>query len=263
MRSPHLLLAVFLLTGLAVAQQLPTPEELVPRIQAYAQQYRLKVPSFEVDESAVSQAFENGKLKREVKLEMTLRQIRDDKDPEELNDSYTVRLVDGKPPRKYLNLPPFNRKAKLPYFVRSVFSNVIGFAGKGLGECTSYRVSLGPTASTVTLDVANKPGPVPDECKGDPQGYQKTLVVERDSGRVLHVIRSMSPESAARMRDVVFADVEFAPQKLGDEIFWLPIRFTSHNGPNDRRMTATYSNFHRYTSTVKIIASDPLPEVEP
>ena len=96
------------------AQQLPVAApsqaeaaQIVARVEAYAHQYARNVPSFEVDESALSEAWDNGKLKRRVSLEMTLRQIRDPADPEESKDYYTFRLVDGKPPKRELLLPAF------------------------------------------------------------------------------------------------------------------------------------------------------------
>ncbi len=247
------------------AQQLPTPEELVPRIHAYAKQYRASVPSFEVDESAVSQAWEDSQLKTEMKLEMTLREIRSQDNSDKLQDSYTFRLVDGKPPKRELMLPSFKRKVVIapPYFVNGIFINIIGFGGQPGSHCTNYRVSAGPTNSTVKLELWNRPDADPEECPDRPEEFHKTLIVEPDTGRVWHVTRSMSAESARLHHDVVFADVEFAPQKLGDDTFLLPVRFESHNGPNDRRMTATYSNFHRYAATVKLLESNPLPEVGP
>ena len=257
---------VFLLVlagvGSVRAQQLPSSEELRNRIHAYAEQYRQNLPSFEVDESAVSQQVKGDRVKWEVKLEMGLREIRDEAHPGDLKDFYTFRLVNGKPPKKHLKLPPFNRKAKLPYFVHGVFSNVIGFVGTGMG-CMEYRVSPGTSSATVKLETWNKQGPLPEECKDILEDYHKTLLVERETGRVLHVTRSMSDEAARTHHELAFVDVEFAPQKLGEETFWLPVHFVTHGGKNEGRMEATYSNFHRYTASVKILESDPLPEVTP
>jgi hypothetical protein len=261
----RIVLFFFLLSAIggAGAQQLPAAPELADRIHAYAEQYRKNLPSFEVDESAVVQRVVDGKLKKEVKLEMTLSEVRDEAKPGEFKDHYTFRLIDGKPPRKHLNLPPFNRPIQLPYFVRGVFSNVIGFGGTRGRSCMEYRVSPGKDSSTVQLEVWNKPGPLPPDCEDMFEDYHKTLLVEPATGKVLHVTRSMSAKAATESHDVSFVDVDFAPQQLGDQTYWLPARFEAHNGTNEGRMTATFSNFHRYTSTVKVIASDPLPEVEP
>lgn len=70
-----------LLAGLAIAahanaQQLPTVDQLLTRVTAYAQQYRQSVPSFEADESAISQWVKNGQVTWEVRLEMTVEEVR-------------------------------------------------------------------------------------------------------------------------------------------------------------------------------------------
>ncbi len=89
------------------------------------------------------------------------------------------------------------------------------------------------------------------------------MVVDAATGRILHLTRSMSPRDARDRHEIVFASVEYAPQKLGDETFWLPVRFESHDEKNEGRMTATYSNFHRYASTAKVVDSGAQPQVAP
>lgn len=260
MRVFFTLLVVFFAVDGLRAQELPRAETMVARVRAYAAQYRQRLPSFEVDESAVVARVENGETKASRKLDLTLREVRDASKPGEMKDSYVFRLIDGKPPKRYLNLPLFNRKAKLPYFVQGVFSNAIGFIGSGKSEsCMAHRVLPGTGASTVTLELWKKPGLLPDECKDVPEEYRKTLVVERESGRVLRLTRSMSAEAARLLHDVDWVEVEYGAQKLGEESFWLPVHFKAHDAKNEGRMEAWYSNFHRYTSTVNLIDSEPLP----
>jgi hypothetical protein len=253
MKFLPLLLAVLGAAACSNAQQLPTVDELLARITAYAQQYRQSVPSFEADESAVSQQVKDGQVKWEVHLEMTLRELRDESDPSEFDDHYTFRMVDGKPPKK---------RFKLPYFVNGVFDNAIGFAGRSQDSCYEYRVSPGRDGSTVQLELwQKKQNPQPPLCSDVFEDYRKTVLVDAASGRILHVTRSMSPQAAHDHHEVVFVSVDYALQKLGDATFWLPVRFESHDEKNERRMFATYSSFHRYTSTAKMVESDPLPEV--
>jgi hypothetical protein len=40
---------------------------------------------------------------------------------------------------------------------------------------------------------------------------------------------------------------------LGDDTFWLPVRFEASDLNKEGRMIATYSNFHRYIGVVKIV----------
>lgn len=255
MRFYPFLLAILGAAVCANAQQLPTVDELLPRIVAYARQYRQSVPSFEVDESAVSQYLKNGRVQWEVHLEMTLRELRDASKPQELSDHYLFRMVDGKPPKK---------RFKLPYFVNGVFDNAIGFSVQTPDSCYEYRISPGKDGSTVQMELwKKKQNPQLPLCSDVFEDYRKTVLVDVATGRILQVTRSMSAQAAHDHHEVVFIAIDFAPQQIGDQIFWLPIRFESHDEKNERRMIGTYSNFHRYTSTAKIVESNPLPELTP
>jgi hypothetical protein len=254
MRTCLLLLAVLAAELPAHAQQLPTIEELLPRVTAYVQQYRRSVPSLEVDESAVTQQVNNDRAKWEVRLEMTLRVLRDESNPNGFVDRYTFRIVDGKPPKNHF---------KLPYFVQGVFSNAIGLARPEQQSCFEYRVSPGDTAATAKIDMWVKPGPLRPNCKEVFEDYRKTVVVDVGSGAILRVTRSMSPKAARDHHDAVFISLDYAPQKLGDATFCLPVRFESHDEKNEGRMTATFSNFHRYTSTAKMVNTGSQPQVTP
>ena len=254
MRTCLLLLAVLAAELPAHAQQLPTIEELLPRISAYVQQYRQSVPSFEVDESAVTQQVSDGRVKWEVRLEMTLRVLRDESNPNGFVDHYTFRMVDGTPPKNHF---------KLPYFVQGVFSNVVGLARPEQQSCFEYRVSPGDSAATATIDMWVKPGPAEPNCRDVFEGYRKTVVVDVASGAILHITRSMSPKAAREHHEIVFISLDYAPQKLGDAVFCLPVRFESHDEKNEGRMVATFLKFHRYTSAAKMVDSGSQPQVTP
>jgi hypothetical protein len=254
MRLSLLLLAILAAELPAHTQQLPSIEELLPRVTAYVQQYRQNVPSFEADESAVTQQVSNGRVKWEVRLEMTLHVLRDESNPGGFVDRYTFRTVDGKPPKNHF---------KLPYFVQGVFSNAIGLARSEQQSCFDYRVSPGENAATATIDMSLKPGPVAPNCKDVFEDYRKTVVVDVASGATLHVTRSMSPKAARDRHEIVFISVDYAPQKLGDVTFYLPVRFESHDAENEGRMTATFSNFHRFASTAKVLDGGSQPQVTP
>jgi hypothetical protein len=252
MKFEALLLAGFALAAHANAQQLPTVGQLLPRVIAYAQQYRQSMPSFEADESAVSQRVKDGRVTWEVRLEMTLQEVRDQSKSDDLIDRYTVHLVDGKPaPERF----------KLPYFTHGVFANALGFGHPEQNSCFDFRVSPGDSAATLQLEMDVKPAPTPPNCIDMPENYHKTVVVDTASGEILHVTRSMSARAAHQRHEIVFVSVDYAPQKLGDETFWLPVRSESHDEKNEERLIATYSNFHRFTATTKVIAGDPLPGV--
>ncbi len=254
MKTSLLLFLVLSAAAYVNAQQLPTVDELLPRVVAYAQQYRQSIPSFEADESAVSQLVKNGRIKWEVQLQMTLRELRDESKPGEFVDRYTFHLVDGKPPRKHF---------KLPYFVQGGFSSAIGFGHPEEQTCYDYRVSPGDSVSTVRLELWVKTRPLPPNCNDVPEDYRKTVVVDVASGAILHVTRSMSPRAAHERHEIVFGSVDYAPEKIGDETFWLPVRFESHDENNEGRMSGAYSNFHRYASTAKVVDNGAQPQVTP
>ena len=65
---------------LVIGQQTSTEEQL-RRVIAYTQAYRQHLPSLECDETMLSQRVKKGKVKREVKIKATLRELRDENEP--------------------------------------------------------------------------------------------------------------------------------------------------------------------------------------
>jgi hypothetical protein len=79
------------------------------------------------------------------------------------------------------------------------------------------------------------------------------VIADPETGRILHTERTIAPEVAARNPGVYFGGIDYAPQKLGEQTFWLPERFYAHDAKNTGRMFATYSNCHRYAGELKIL----------
>ena len=73
------------------------------------------------------------------------------------------------------------------------------------------------------------------------------------SGAVRRVERQISPVYAERNLEIPYVAIDFAPQKLEDQTFWLPVRFEADDLQLEGRMIATYSNFHRYIGETKIL----------
>jgi hypothetical protein len=92
-------------------------------------------------------------------------------------------------------------------------------------------------------------------CARLPEGFDRIIIADPATGRVLHTERTIAPEAAAADLGVYFGAIDYAPQKLGEQAFWLPSRFYSHDANNTGRMFATYSNCHRYTGELKILPS--------
>lgn len=243
-----ILASAFLLAiALLVVGQQTSNEEQLRRVIAYIEAYRKHLPSLECDETMLSQRVKNGKVKRQVKIKATLRELRDDNEPGGFRDEYTFKSVDGKPAK-----PNFNT-GTLPYFVYKAFANGLGIAESPLPTCFSYRFATLDHGRTLQFNIDSKPG-VPDpSCKKFPDDYHKVMLIDTASGAVRRVERRMSPQFADNNLEIPYITIDYAPQRLGDETFWLPIRFEAIDVDQQGGMVATYSNCHRYAVFSKIV----------
>jgi hypothetical protein len=254
--TSRLLLAIPLLFGvqatsaqqtlgqLTSVQQTSNDEQL-RRVIAYTQAYREHLPSLECDETMLSQRVKNGKVRRQVNIKATLRELRDADEPGGFRDDYTFQSKSGKPVK-----PDFSA---LPYFVYHVFANSLGIGESPRPACFDYRFATLDDGRTLRFNIDSKPG-VPDpSCTKIPDDYHKMMLIDTASGAVRRVERRMSPEFADANLEIPYVAIDYAPQKLGEEIFWLPIRFEAVDLHQQGRMIATYSNFHRYTAVAKIL----------
>jgi len=94
-------------------------------------------------------------------------------------------------------------------------------------------------------------------------GFHRIVIADPETGRILHTERTIEPEVAARNTEVYFGGIDYAPQKLGEQTFWLPSRFYAQDAKNMGRMFATYSNCHRYTGELKILPAVSFPGAGP
>jgi hypothetical protein len=228
---------------LATAQQ-AVDEAKIQQVIAYAQAYRERLPSLECDETMLSQRVKGGKVNWEVKIKATLRELRDENEPGGFRDEYKFKSVDGKPAKPHF---------KAPYFVYNVFANSLGIGEKPLPACFTYRSVTLDDGRTLQFNIDSKPG-VPDpSCRKIPDDYHKMILIDAASGAARHVERRISPEFAERKLEIPFVAIDYAPQKLDDETFWLPVRFEASDLKIEGRMIATYSNFHRYLGKAKIL----------
>jgi hypothetical protein len=91
-------------------------------------------------------------------------------------------------------------------------------------------------------------------------GLHRIVIAEPETGRVLHTERTIAPEVAELHNEVYFGGIDYAPQKLGEETFWLPSRFYSNDPDNTGRVMATYSNCNRYKVELKMVPGLPVPD---
>ena len=234
-------------TGQQTSDQQTSNEEQVRRVIAYTDAYRKHLPSLECDETMLSERVKNGKVKREVKIKATLRELRDEKEPGGFRDEYTFNSIDGKKAK-----PDFDT-GTLPYFVYKAFANGIGIGEGLLPACLSYRFATLDDGRTQQLNIDSKPNVRDPSCNKIPDDYHKMMLIDTASGAVRRVERRMSPEFADYNLEIPYIAIDYAPQKLGEETFWLPTRFEAVDVHQQGGMIAAYSNCHRYTVVSKIV----------
>jgi hypothetical protein len=245
MNRMRVLTSAFLLAiPLLVAAQQTFDEEQIGRVIAYIRAYREHLPSLECDETMLSQRVRNGKVKWEVKIKATLRELRDENEPGGFTDDYTFKSVDGKPAK-----PNF----RTPYFVYNVFANSLGMGEGPRPTCFNYSFATLDGGRTLQLNIDSKPGVRDSSCEKIPDDYHKMMLIDTATGAVRRVERRISPQFADDNLEIPNVTIDYAPQRLGDETFWLPIRFEASDLHQEGRMIATYSNFRRYIGVPKIL----------
>lgn len=243
------LLAFGLLTlpAAAVGQNLPALNILLDRLDAYAKQYQASLPSLECDEQIVSQSLNaRGKVAWQVKTRSILREIRTGDVYDPFVERRVFKSVDGHRPWGF-------QTGDMPYFVQGGFGSLVGFKRWQQRECFDYAVTSPDNGRTVRLEMTLKAKPASPACAKIPWGFHRIVIAEPDTGRILHAERTINPRLAEKNDDAYFGGIDYAPQKLGDQVFWLPARFYAHDAANRGSMVATYSNYHRYTGELKIL----------
>jgi len=243
-RMRVLIFSILLAIPWLLAAQQTSNEEQLRQVIAYAQAYREHLPSLECDETMFSQSVKNGKIKWQVKIEATLRELRDEKEPGGFKDYYTFKTVDGKPAKAHFSTP---------YFVYNVFANSLGIGDNPLPACFNYSFATLDDGRTTQFNIDAKPDPRDPSCQNIPDGYHKMMLIDVASGAVRHVERRLSPQFANRHLEIPYVVIDYAPQRLGDETYWLPVRFEASDPTVEGRMIATYANFHRYIGVAKIL----------
>jgi hypothetical protein len=224
----------------------PSLEVLLDRLYAYAAQYRATLPSLSCDESIVSQELDyNGKVKRQVRVTGTMREIRTDDPDDPFSEQHEFLKVNGKRVKKLF---------AMPYFIQGGFANLIGFHHRELKDCFDYQVSFLNDGKTVQMEMQRKDEPKDAECRTRVfAGSRWKVIADVATGHILHSERTISSQASDLHHEAYFASLDYEPQMLGDRTFWLPARFSAHSPEDDRRMYATYSNCHRYAGEMKIL----------
>ncbi len=228
-------------------QAVPTVDQVTSQLYAYGREYIAKLPSLSCDEAITSQSVKKGKVQREVRIQSSLREVRKDTASDEFVETRHFNTVNGAPP---------SPKVSIPFFVQGVFANALDFKSINRKACFAFQLASQDDGKTLKLDFAMKPNNPQPACDKIPEGLQETVLIEAASGRVRYVERTVSEEAYKRRHEVFFASMEYRPQKIGDEILWLPVRMTAHDPKNEGRVIVDYSNYHRYTASSRVLPAD-------
>lgn len=254
--KPFFALAIFIFPIVAGCQALPSLDVLLDRLDAYAKQYQATLPSLSCDEQITSQALNSkGKATWGLKTQSTLREVRTEDLYFPFVEKREFKTVDGRRPKATF------KTSQMPYFVEGAFASLVGFKGWEQRECFDYVATSVDRSKTVRLEMTLKAKPANPSCARLPAGFHRTVIADSETARILHTERVIAPEVAERGTEAYFGGIDYAPQKLGEQTFWLPSRFYSHDAQNTGRMFATYSNCHRYTGELKILPGVSFPEV--
>jgi hypothetical protein len=247
--KPLFVLAVFIFPAWAARQELPSTDVLLDRLDAYTKQYQATLPSLSCDEQITSQALnKKGKVTWEMRIQSTLREVRTgDSEDYPFVEQHEFKSVDERRAKATF------RTSQMPYFAEGGFASLVGFKGWEQRECFDYAVSSGDGGHTVRVEMTLKADSAKASCARLPLDFHRIAIADPETGRIFHTERTIAPEEAAMSEGVYFGGIDYAPQKFGEQTFWLPTRFYAHDAENRKRMVATYSNCHRYTGELKIL----------
>ena len=217
-------------------------DEVLSKLSQHSREYRAGLPALSCQESVVSEEVRHGQVRKTVKVEGVLREMRNPSNPDQFVERHNFQTVDGHPaPRQF----------KIPFFVEGGFANALGFANDKIAKCFMYDLVSVDGGARRRLDMALRKGAGEEECKPIPEGYKKSVFIDAEE-RIVRVERTISAEASKKLKEVYFVAADYQPQQLGGKTLWLPSRLFNQDAEDQRQMTATYSSCHLYTATVTI-----------
>jgi hypothetical protein len=233
----------------------PTADQIVDRLVENSAVYRSTLPSLTVHETIRSETTEFVFFgSRAINAEATVRMVRKEADGG-LEESRQFTKLNGKPvaegQRVFLPLTiadDFNDEAS------SVFS-------AGRRHCFDFALS--PRASSdapFEMHIAIKPDAAElKHCPPDLNGLTGTARIDPVSMQLVHLERTIPDAVAVPKRTSPFFSEDYAPAKVGEQIFWLPtaVAATGMDGKHLLKWSSHYSDYHRYAATTKIVPVEP------
>jgi hypothetical protein len=245
----------------AVAKaQLSTPslDQILTRVEANTEQYKVSVPSFLCDEHITSQELHDGKIKHETTVDAVFRVARSAAQKGTLSESREVKAIDGK--------PSSNSKISMPISFSGGFSGALDkFLSADHRKCFDYKpdsTTASPPGTAAFTFAAREATANDSACTSIQPGTTGRFVIDSAALQVTHIERTV-PQSVGKDHVVLgTAEVDFAPVNLSGKSFWLPVTITASTTETPKtnafRFTARYSNYHRFAanSTILPVTSD-------
>ena len=227
-------------------------DELLGEVRAAAEVYDAKAPSVSCHESIVMDEMKHGAVKRETRVEGTIRVMRVAHAKTPLAESHEFLTRNGEAVKE--------QRFNMSYWVVGGFANGLGHSLETLRPCLDARAEKAEAGWR--LELAWKPGAEAQEACRQPAvpGYRKTLLLD-EAGHVLHVERTMPADVAKKLGEASFAAVDFAPVVLGSQTVWLPARLESHDGKDENRLEVRYSGCRLFGGSMTILpGAEKVPE---
>ena len=240
----------------AQAQQPLNLDQLLSQIEVNTERYSTTVPSFICNEHILSQEFHEGKMKRETTVDAVFSVARSTSKANTLEESREAKLIDGK--------PAASKKMTMPLSFSGGFSGALTkFLSSDHRSCFEYAAdaSMPSPKGTAAFTFVAKPAATKDpSCASIQPGTTGKFTLDTASMQVTHIERTVQNPVGKDQTVLGTAAVDYAPVILNGKSFWLPTTITAFttetSKTNSVRLTAHYSEYHRFTTTATIFPAD-------
>lgn len=274
-------LATLLFLGsscLLPAQQktVPSPEEVLQRLQTNLDRYDSNVPAFFCDEHLTSQV--SSDLRTTTIVADSIFRVKRVPAPDHsssLEESRDIRSINGRPPESQ-SLDDLDG----PSLLQGAFEGTLAVVSVDQKECMKYtlrRINRKQPEAPYEIGFATLPGSddsdsciLSEKSSGhaliDPQTLQvRQLEIITPRHTIVPAEHGAPPVIGKRV-----LTVDYSPVLLGGETFWMPSEITMNatNGSNTFHVTvwsfkATYRNYHRLEVTFRIHPGTEVPTQTP